>query len=53
MREFIKNGTPRMPALRYYLGAAQIDANISYRRTVPVRPPPQPRLAVPAANESM
>jgi mono/diheme cytochrome c family protein len=37
MREFIENGTPRMPAFRYYLTPAQIDAIISYVRTVPVQ----------------
>jgi mono/diheme cytochrome c family protein len=37
MREFIENGTPRMPAFKYYLKSAQIDAIISYMRTVPVQ----------------
>src|SRR6202051_2340996 len=36
MREFIENGTPRMPAWKYYLKPAQIDAIIAYVRTVPV-----------------
>ena len=36
MREFIENGTPRMPAWKYYLKPAQIDALIAYVRTVPV-----------------
>ena len=30
MREFITNGTPRMPAFKYYLKPDQIDAIISY-----------------------
>jgi mono/diheme cytochrome c family protein len=37
MREFITNGTPRMPAFKHYLKADQIEAIISYMRTVPVQ----------------
>ena len=37
MREFITNGTPRMPSFKYYLKPDQIDAIISYVRTVPVQ----------------
>ena len=37
MREFITNGTPRMPAFRHYLKPEQIEAIISYVRTVPVQ----------------
>src|ERR1700691_1466905 len=37
MREFITNGTPRMPAFKFYLKPEQIDAIISYMRTVPVQ----------------
>lgn len=37
MREFITNGTPRMPAFKHYLKAEQIEAIISYMRTVPVQ----------------
>jgi len=36
MREFITNGTPRMPAFKYYLKPDEIEAIISYVRTVPV-----------------
>src|SRR5262245_16363668 len=36
MRGYIQNGTSRMPAFKYYLQAAQIDAIIAYVRTVPV-----------------
>ena len=36
MREFITNGTPRMPAFKLYLKPNEIDAIISYVRTVPV-----------------
>jgi len=37
VREFITNGTPRMPAWKYYLKPNQIDAIISYLKTVPVQ----------------
>jgi len=37
MREFITNGTPRMPAFKYYLKPDEIEAIISYVRTVPVQ----------------
>ena len=37
MREFMENGTPRMPAFKYYLKPQEIDAIISYVRTVPVQ----------------
>ena len=36
MRVFIVNGTDRMPAFKYYLKPAEIDAIIAYLRTVPV-----------------
>ena len=36
MREFVENGTPRMPAFRHYLKSQEIDAIISYVRTLPV-----------------
>ena len=36
MREYINNGTPRMPAFKYYLKPDEIDAIIAYVRTVPV-----------------
>ena len=38
MREYITNGTPRMPAFKYYLKDDEINAIISYVRTVPVAP---------------
>jgi mono/diheme cytochrome c family protein len=37
MREFVENGTPRMPAFKHYLKPQEIDAIISYVRTVPVQ----------------
>src|SRR5579862_3856728 len=40
MREFVENGTPRMPAFKHYLKPAEIDAIISYVRTVPVQAAP-------------
>jgi mono/diheme cytochrome c family protein len=36
MREYINNGTPRMPAFKYYLKPDEIEAIIAYVRTVPV-----------------
>ena len=38
MRAFIVSGTDRMPAFKYYLKPAEIDAIIAYVRTVPVPP---------------
>ena len=40
MRAFIVNGTERMPAFKYYLKPAEIDAIIAYVRTVPVSAAP-------------
>jgi mono/diheme cytochrome c family protein len=40
MREYITNGTPRMPAFRHYLKNTEIDAIIAYVRTVPVQAAP-------------
>ena len=37
MREYILDGTPRMPAFKYFLRQAEIDAIIAYLKTVPVR----------------
>ena len=39
MREYIENGTPRMPAFKYYLKSSEIDAIIAYVRTVPTPAP--------------
>jgi mono/diheme cytochrome c family protein len=36
MREYILNGTPRMPAFKYMLQPNEIDAVIAYVRSVPV-----------------
>ena len=35
MRAFIVNGTDRMPAFKYYLKPAEVDAIIAYVRTLP------------------
>jgi mono/diheme cytochrome c family protein len=39
IREYIGNGTPRMPGFRYYFEPAQIDAIVAYIKTIP---PSQP-----------
>ena len=42
MRAFIVNGTERMPAFKYYLKPAEINAIIAYLRTVPAPAAPAP-----------
>jgi mono/diheme cytochrome c family protein len=37
MRAFIVNGSDHMPAFKYYLQPAEIDAIVAYVRTVPVQ----------------
>jgi mono/diheme cytochrome c family protein len=37
VREYILDGTPRMPAFKHFLRPAEIDAIIAYLKTVPVR----------------
>ena len=39
MREYILNGTPRMPAFKHYLRDNEINAIIAYVRTVPTPAP--------------
>ena len=41
IREYILDGTPRMPAFKYFLQPAEIDAVIAFVKTVPV-PAPAP-----------
>ena len=41
MREYILDGTPRMPGFKYSLQPSEIDAIIAYVRTLPV-PAPAP-----------
>ena len=36
VREYIINGTPRMPSFKYFLQPNEIDAVIAYLKTVPV-----------------
>ena len=45
MREYIMNGTPRMPSFKNYLKSQDIDAIISYVRTVRRRQRRQRRLS--------
>jgi mono/diheme cytochrome c family protein len=42
MREYIGNGTPRMPGFRYYFAPDQINAIVQYIKTVPPQPAPAP-----------
>ena len=41
MREVISNGTPNMPGFKYHFEPEQIDAIVSYVKTLPA-PPPNP-----------
>jgi mono/diheme cytochrome c family protein len=43
MRQYITEGTPRMPSFKAYLKSADIDAIISYVRTVPAPAAPAAR----------
>ena len=43
MRQYILEGTPRMPAFKYFLQASDVDAIIAYVRTVPVPSAAAPR----------
>ena len=36
VREYIINGTPRMPSFKYFLQPNEIDAVVAYLKTVPV-----------------
>jgi mono/diheme cytochrome c family protein len=38
MRQYIGNGTLRMPGFRYYFKPAQIDAIVAYIKTLPPQP---------------
>ena len=43
MREFVENGTPRMPGFKYHFKPAEIDAIVAYIKTIPApsdAPPP-------------
>ena len=41
MREVISNGTPNMPGFKYHFDPDQIDAIVSYVKSLPA-PPPNP-----------
>jgi mono/diheme cytochrome c family protein len=43
MRQYITDGTPRMPAFKHYLKPNEIDAIIAYVRTVPIPATPPAR----------
>jgi mono/diheme cytochrome c family protein len=47
LREFISNGTARMPGFKYHFKPAEIDAIVSYLKTVPV-----PAAASPVAGKT-
>ncbi|OGL08231.1 MAG: hypothetical protein A3I17_03770 [Candidatus Rokubacteria bacterium RIFCSPLOWO2_02_FULL_72_37] len=47
MRKVIMEGTPRMPAFKYFLQPAEIDAIVAYVRTVPA---PAPAAAAPRGD---
>lgn len=36
VREYVVNGTPRMPSFKYFLQPNEIDAVVAYLKTVPV-----------------
>jgi mono/diheme cytochrome c family protein len=42
MRDVISNGTPNMPGFKYTFAPAQIDAIISYVKTLPTPTPAKP-----------
>jgi mono/diheme cytochrome c family protein len=42
IRDVISNGTPNMPGFKYHFAPDQIDAIVSYVKTLPVPPPPNP-----------
>jgi mono/diheme cytochrome c family protein len=43
IREFVTNGTPRMPGFKYQFAPAQINAIVAYLKTVPAPTPPAPK----------
>ena len=42
MRDFISNGTPRMPGFKYHFEPVQIEAIVAYLKTIPTPPPSAP-----------
>jgi mono/diheme cytochrome c family protein len=49
MRQFISNGTPRMPGFKYTFKPAEIDAIVAYIKTIPA---PAPAAAAPTSGKS-
>jgi mono/diheme cytochrome c family protein len=43
MRDYISNGTPRMPGFRFNFEPEQISAIVSYIKTIPPQAAPAPR----------
>src|SRR3989442_307481 len=42
MREYVSDGTPRMPGFKYNFRPEQIDAIVAFVKTLPVPPPAPP-----------
>src|SRR5947199_9850415 len=42
MREYVSDGTPRMPGFRYNFRPEQIDAIVAFVKTLPIPPPAPP-----------
>ena len=50
MREVIMNGTPRMPGFKYHFKPAEIDAIVTYIKTLPAPAEASPPAAKPGAS---
>lgn len=53
MRQYILEGTPRMPAFKYFLEPADVDAIIAYVRTLPVPAAAAPHGATPSTSPEL
>ena len=53
MRQYILEGTPRMPAFKYCLEPSDVDAIIAFVRTVPVPAAAAPRGAAPSTSPEL
>jgi mono/diheme cytochrome c family protein len=53
MRQYILEGTPRMPAFKYFLQPPEVDAIIAYVRTLPVPAAAAPRGATPSTSPEL
>ena len=53
MRQYILEGTPRMPAFKYFLQPPDVDAIIAYVRTLPVPAAAAPRGAAPSTSPEL